>query len=29
MLWFILGFALGALATVVFIYIGLLGFMFR
>lgn len=29
MLWFILGFALGALATVVFIYAGLLGFMFR
>lgn len=29
MLWFILGFALGALATVLFIYAGLLGFMFR
>lgn len=29
MLWFILGFTLGALAAVVFIYIGLLGFMFR
>jgi len=29
MLWFLLGFVLGALATVVFIYVGLLGFMFR
>lgn len=29
MLWFLLGFVLGALATVVFIYAGLLGFMFR
>lgn len=29
MLWFLLGFALGALATVGFIYLGLFGFMFR
>ena len=29
MIWFLLGFALGALATVAFIYLGLLGFMFR
>lgn len=29
MLWFLLGFVLGALATVVFIYLGALGFMFR
>lgn len=29
MIWFLLGFALGALATVLFIYAGMLGFMFR
>jgi len=28
-IWFLLGFVLGALATVVFIYLGALGFMFR
>jgi len=29
MLWFLLGFVLGCLTTVLFIYVGLLGFMFR
>jgi hypothetical protein len=29
MLWFLLGFILGALATVVFIYVGMIGFLFR
>lgn len=29
MLWFLLGFALGALAAVACVYLGALGFMFR
>ena len=29
LMWFLLGFIAGAVATVLFIYAGLLGFMFR